>query len=138
VVVDGARERYDAFAASDLALATSGTVTLELSWAAVPTIVMYRVPWLTGEIARRMIRVRYASIVNIVADREVLPEFLQPRCRPELIADALRDLISNPQRRADIGGQARKISRDMEPGGERPSARAARAVLDIVAAHRNR
>ena len=138
VIADGAEERYDAFAAADLALATSGTVTLELSWAGVPTIVMYRGPWLTGEIARRMIRIRYASIVNIVADREVLPEFLQPRCRPELIAAALRDLISNPKRRADIGGEARKISRDMEPGGERPSSRAARAVLDIVAAHRNR
>jgi len=137
-VVDGARERYDAFAAADLALATSGTVTLELSWAAVPTIVMYRVPWLTGAVARRMIRVRYASIVNIVADREVLPEFLQPRCRPELIAAALRELLLDSQRRAEIGAEARRISRNMEPGGERPSARAARAVLDIVAAHRKR
>lgn len=137
-VVDGGAERYDAFAAADLALATSGTVTLELSWAAVPTIVMYRVPWLTGEIARRMIRVKYASIVNIVANREVLPEFLQRRCRPELIADALGDLIADPRRRAEIGGAAREISRNMEPGGERPSLRAARAVLDIVAAHRNR
>ncbi|MBT4771322.1 MAG: lipid-A-disaccharide synthase [Rhodospirillaceae bacterium] len=137
-VVDGARERYDAFAAADLALATSGTVTLELSWAAVPTVVMYRLPRLTGEIARRMIRVRFASIVNIVADREVLPEFIQSRCRPKPIAGAVRELLSNPQRRAEIGAEARRISRDLEPGGERPSARAARAVLDIVAAARNR
>ena len=83
-------------------------------------------------------RVRFASIVNLVADREVLPEFLQPRCRPELIAAALGDLIADPKRRADIGGQACTISRNLEPGGERPSRRAARAVLDIVAAHRNR
>lgn len=138
LVVDGARERYDAFAAADLALATSGTVTLELSWAAVPTVVIYRVPWLTGEIARRMIRVRFASIVNIVADREVLPEFLQSRCRPELIGETLGGLLSDGPRRAEIGAEARRISRNLEPGGERPSARAARAVLDIVAAARNR
>lgn len=137
-VVDGAQERYDAFAAADLALATSGTVTLELSWAGVPTVVMYRVPWLTGEIARRMIRVRYASIVNIVANREVLPEFLQPRCSPELIAETLRELLVDAGRRAAIGAEARRISRDLEPGGERPSTRAARAVRDIVAAARNR
>ena len=137
-VVDGASERYDAFAAADLALATSGTVTLELSWAAVPTIAMYRLPWLTGEILRRMVRVRYASIVNIVADREVLPEFLQSRCRPDLIADAMRALLSDPKRRAEIGADAGRISRDLERGGQRPSARAARAVLDIVAAVRNR
>ncbi|MGB0572038.1 MAG: lipid-A-disaccharide synthase [Alphaproteobacteria bacterium] len=138
VLVDGARERYDAFAAADLALATSGTVTLELAWAGVPTIVMYRVPWLTGEIARRMIRVEYASIVNIVAGREVLPEFLQPRCRPELIAAELDELVSDPNRRVAIGVEARKISRDMEQGDERPSVRASRLVLDIVAAHRKR
>lgn len=138
LVVDGAQERYDAFAAADLALATSGTVTLELSWAAVPTIVMYRVPWLTGEIIRRMVRVRFVSIVNIVADREVLPEFIQSRCRPELIADALRALLTDPKRRAALGAEARQISRDMEPGGERPGMRAARAVLDIVAAFRKR
>ncbi|MEK9901134.1 MAG: lipid-A-disaccharide synthase, partial [Rhodospirillaceae bacterium] len=135
-VVDGATERYDAFAAADLALATSGTVTLELAWAGVPTVVMYRVPWLTGEIARRMIKVRYASIVNIVADREVLPEFLQPRCRPELIAGALSGLLDDPERRAGLGAEARRIARELEPGGERPSERAARAVLDIVAAGR--
>ena len=135
-VVDGATERYDAFAAADLALATSGTVTLELAWAGVPTVVMYRVPWLTGEIARRMIKVRYASIVNIIADREVLPEFLQPRCRPELIAGVLSGLLDDPERRAGLGAEARRIARELEPGGERPSERAARAVLDIVAAGR--
>jgi lipid-A-disaccharide synthase len=138
LVVDGAQERYDAFAAADLALATSGTVTLELSWAAVPTIVMYRVPWLTGEIIRRMVRVRFVSIVNIVADREVLPEFIQSHCRPKLIADALRALLTDPKRRAKLGAEARQISRDMELGGERPGMRAACAVLDIVAAFRNR
>tara|TARA_R110002110_G_scaffold414147_3_gene643479 strand:+ start:47599 stop:48819 length:1221 start_codon:yes stop_codon:yes gene_type:complete len=138
MVVDGPTERYDAFAAADLALATSGTVTLELSWAAVPTIVIYRVPWLTGEIARRMIRVRFASIVNIVADREVLPEFLQSRCRPKLIGETLDALLSDLPRRAEIGAEVRQISRNLEPGGARPSARAARAVLDIVAAAGNR
>jgi len=136
-VVDGANERYDAFAAADLALATSGTVALELPWAGVPTVVMYRVPWLTGEIARRMIRVRFASIVNIVADREVLPEFLQSRCRPELISEILRELLADPDRRKTIGVEAQRISRDLEPGGERPSVRAARAVREIVAAVRN-
>ncbi|HCP01166.1 MAG: lipid-A-disaccharide synthase [Alphaproteobacteria bacterium] len=133
-VVEGADERYDAFAAADLALATSGTVTLELSWAGVPTLVMYKVPWLTGEIARRMIQVRFASIVNIVANREVLPEFLQSQCRPELISKSLSALISDPAKRGRIGDEVQHISRQMEPGGEKPSARAARAVLDIVAA----
>lgn len=137
-VVDGATERYDAFAAADLALATSGTVTLELSRAGVPTVVMYRVGWLTGQIARRMIRIEYASIVNIVADREVLPEFLQPRCRPELIAAGLSDLLDDPARRRALGDEARRIALDIGGGDERPGARAARTVLEIVADARSR
>lgn len=133
MVVDGANERYDAFAAADLALATSGTVTLELSRAGVPTVVMYRVGWLTGHIARRMIRIEYASIVNIVANREVLPEFLQPRCRPELIAAELNAMLAEPSRRQAVGEEARRIALDIGGGDERPGARAARAVLEIVA-----
>ncbi len=132
-VVDGAFERYDAFAASDVALAVSGTVTLELARAGVATIVVYKVGWLTGEIARRMIRVEYASIVNIVAGREVMPEFLQPRCRTELIAPALSALLADPARRADIAGEARDIALTMGGGDTKPGVRAASAVLEIVA-----
>ncbi|MBS27534.1 MAG: lipid-A-disaccharide synthase [Alphaproteobacteria bacterium] len=137
-VVDGASERYDAFAAGDLALATSGTVTLELSQAGVPTVVMYRVGWLTGHIARRMIRIDHASIVNIVANREVLPEFLQPRCRPELIAAELNAMLADSARREAVGAHAQRIALDIGGGDERPGARAARAVLEIVEAAQSR
>jgi lipid-A-disaccharide synthase len=133
VLVDGAGERYDAFAASDLALATSGTVTLELARAGVPTVVMYRIGWLTGKIARRMIRVRHASIVNIVADREILPEFLQSRCRVEPIAQAVIGLLGDPERRKAIGAEAERVAREMGDEDERPSARAARVVRAIAA-----
>lgn len=137
-VVDGAVERYDAFAAADLALAVSGTVTLELARAGVATVVVYKVGWLTGEIARRMIRVDYASIVNIVAEREVLPEFLQPRCRVDLVAPALAQLLDDADRRAAIAGEARRVALEIGGEGARPSARAAAAVLEIVGERPNR
>ncbi len=133
LVVDGAQERYDAFAAANLALAASGTVTLELAYAGVPTVVMYRVGRLTGEIARRMIRVTYASIVNIVAGREVFPEFLQSRCEPKPIAAAVGTLLDRPDEAAEIGRQAAAIARDVAGEGGKPSARAASAVRSIVA-----
>ncbi len=133
LVVDGAHERYDAFAAADLALAASGTVTLELAYAGVPSVVMYRVGKVTGEIARRMIRIEHASIVNIVAGRLVFPEFLQSRCRPEKIAGAVIDLLDNPDAARAMGREAQKIAEEIAGDGEKPSVRAARAVRAIVA-----
>ncbi|MBO6783163.1 MAG: lipid-A-disaccharide synthase [Alphaproteobacteria bacterium] len=138
LVVDGTTERYDAFAASDLALAASGTVTLELAYAGVPTVVMYRVGRLTGEIARRMIRVRYASIVNIVAEREVFPEFLQSRCEPGPISSAVLALLSQPEKAAEIGRAASGIARDVSGQDGKPSMRAAETIRSIVATWRSR
>jgi len=134
LVVDGASERYDAFAASDLALATSGTVTLELAYAGVPTVVIYQVGKLTGEIARRMIRIEHVSIVNIVAGRLIFPEFLQSRCRPALITGAVSALLGDRDAARIIGADAQAIARDIAGGGDKPSARAARAIRAIVAA----
>lgn len=132
LVVDGAEERYDAFAASDLALAASGTVTLELAYAGVPTVVMYRVGRVTGEIARRMIKIEHASIVNIVAGRLIFPEFLQSRCRPAKIAGAVIGLLDTPQDARAMGAEAQQIAREIAGDGEKPSDRAARAVRAIV------
>lgn len=136
LVVDGATERYDAFAASDLALAASGTVTLELAYAGVPTVVIYQVGKVTGEIVRRMIRVEYASIVNIVAGRLVFPEFLQSRCRPALVTESIRGLLDDRDAARRIGDDAQSIARDIAGGGEKPSVRAAQAIRAIVAAAR--
>ena len=134
LVVNGASERYDAFAASDLALAASGTVTLELAYAGVPTVVIYQVGKLTGEIARRMIRIEHVSIVNIVAGRLIFPEFLQSRCRPALITGAVSALLGDRDAARIIGADAQAIARDIAGGGDKPSARAARAIRAIVAA----
>lgn len=136
LVVDGALERYDAFAAADIALAASGTVTLELAYAGVPTVVIYKLGKLTGEIARRMIRVEHASIVNIVAGRSVFPEFLQSRCRPALITESVRGLLGDRAAARKVGKDAQAIARDIAGGGDKPSIRAAQAIRAIVAARR--
>ncbi|MDE0779282.1 MAG: lipid-A-disaccharide synthase [Alphaproteobacteria bacterium] len=136
LVVDGSVERYDAFAASDLALSTSGTVTLELAYAGVPTVVMYRIGRVTGGIVRHMIKVTYASIVNIVADKLIFPEFLQSRCRADLITPAVEDFLKYPEKARAIGDTARSIAADIAGSGDKPSVRAARAIRTIVDARR--
>jgi lipid-A-disaccharide synthase len=136
LVVDGAKERYDVFAAADFALAASGTVTLELAYAGVPSVVIYQVGKITGEIARRMIRIEHASIVNIVAGHLIFPEFLQSRCRAELISESLLGLIDDPQKAQVIGEEARRIAGEIAGDGAKPSIRAARAIRGIVDAAR--
>jgi lipid-A-disaccharide synthase len=132
VVIAEAAARADAMAAADAALAASGTVTLELARARVPTVVAYRVAPLTGWLLRRLVQVEYVSIVNLIADRAVIPEFLQDAMRPADMAAALQTLLSDsPARASTRQGQAEAM-RALGEGGKPPSRRAAAAVLDVV------
>ncbi|MEE9299649.1 MAG: lipid-A-disaccharide synthase [Alphaproteobacteria bacterium] len=132
IVVRDAGEKYDAFAASEAALAKSGTVTLELALAKVPMVIAYRVNPITGLIARRLIRVPHVSLVNLLLERPLVPELLQQACTPERIADALARLIEEPEeRRAQIEGFG-EIPRKLGSDGVAPSARAAEVLLGLV------
>ena len=133
VLLPPASEKYDAFAAADVALAASGTVTLELALAGLPTVVAYRINPLTAVLARRLIRVNHASLVNILLQREVSPELLQEDCRPDRIADTLQELLAA---RAGGCGQrtvASEVAGRLAGDGPAPSLRAAEAVLKVIA-----
>lgn len=94
-------EKADAFAAADAALAKSGTVTTELAVNGAPMVVAYRVDPLTAFWIRMTIATKYATILNIVAGREVIPEHLQEKCAPERLAADLLALLTDPELRID-------------------------------------
>jgi lipid-A-disaccharide synthase len=131
IVVQGAAERYDAMAASNAALAASGTVALELALARVPVVSTYRVAPLTHFIARRLLSIDYGNLVNIIENREIVPELIQDDCRPERIAAVLERMLG-PEGVAQVEASQPALSQ-LGMGGEAPSRRAARAVLDIIA-----
>jgi lipid-A-disaccharide synthase len=81
------------FAAADAALAKSGTTTLEAALAGVPMVVAYKVHPLTWLMFQRVRTVRWVSLVNLVAEREVVPEMLQHQAETGPLADALRPLL---------------------------------------------
>jgi lipid-A-disaccharide synthase len=126
-------ERFDAFAASNAALAKSGTVTLELALAGVPMVVAYRVSATTAFLVRRMgVLVEHASLVNLLAGRGVVPEFLQEACTAKALAAAMDELLRSKDARED---QHRGFAQVVKALGEQeppPSQRAAKVVLDIV------
>ena len=133
IIVTGITEKHDAFAASTAALTKSGTSTLELALARVPMIVTYRVNPITAAIALRLIKVQYASILNLLAHRAVLPEFLQQDCTPTKLAEALLPLLRNPTA-AQAQRDAVRPYLDMlrSPDGKSPSDAAAAAVLELL------
>ena len=135
-VVTGAENRYAAFAASHAAIAASGTVAVELAVAQVPAVIAYRVNRLTAFLARRLIRVRYVSLPNLVMDRSIQPEMLQEDCTPTKLADALQPLLDDTDRRAAYVAACQEAAQALGAFGEAPSRKAARIVLrEIEARH---
>jgi lipid-A-disaccharide synthase len=130
--VVGAEEKYDAFAAADVALAASGTVVLELAVAGLPMVVTYRVNGLTAWVARRMVKVTQASLVNLVLGRPAVPELIQETCRPELLSAAVAELFDNGEARARQKADLAEAVRAVTPEHGRPSERAAEVVLEIA------
>ncbi|MSO70787.1 MAG: lipid-A-disaccharide synthase [Alphaproteobacteria bacterium] len=129
------QERADLFAASSLALATSGTVSVELAAAGVPHVIAYRVNPLTAWIARRLVHVKYADLVNIILDRPVVPELIQQDCTPERLAEEGARLLTNSAATAQRDGFA-EATRRMLPDGKPPFERAAEAVLAALSGRR--
>ena len=131
IVVQGAAEKYDAMAASNAALAASGTVALELALARVPTVIAYRVAPLTHFIVRRLLSVDYGNLINIIENREIVPELIQGDCRPDRLVVALERMLG-PEGEAQVEAMQPALQQ-LGLGGEAPSQRAAQAVLDIIA-----
>lgn len=129
-VVRGEGARYDAFAASEAAMAASGTVGLELALAGLPHLVAYRVAPMSAWLFRRLARIRYVNLVNLTLDREVVPELLQERCTAQTLAGTVeRLLIDEELRRAQREAFRTAVGR-LAGGPGLPSDRAARVILN--------
>jgi lipid-A-disaccharide synthase len=132
IVITDPGEKYDAFAASHGAIVKSGTSTLEVAMAGVPMVVAYRANPLTATIARRLVKVKYASILNLLADRAILPELIQQDCTAQAIAETLGPLLTDhAAARAQIDAAQQMLAR-LRPASGTPSEAAAEAVLALL------
>jgi len=123
-----ARKRA-AFAAADVALAASGTVSLELAAAGTPMVIAYDANAFSVWIAKRLIRIDTATLVNLVTDTRAVPEYLFEHCTPDEITPAVARLFEDPGAVADQEAAADAAMRLLGRGGEAPGLRAARSVL---------
>jgi lipid-A-disaccharide synthase len=132
VLVTEPQDKYDAFAASAAAVTKSGTSTLELAIAAVPMVVAYRLNPLTAVIARRLITAKYASVINLLAEREVVPELMQEACTPDRLAAVMLNLLNDPAAAAAQVAAGRAALALLRPPAGLPSEAAAAAVLELL------
>lgn len=88
---------YDGLAASDFALVASGTATLETAILGVPMVILYKVSFLSWLYLRMLIKVPYIGMINLIADRALVPEFIQYRARPEKISSYIKDILTKPE-----------------------------------------
>ncbi len=116
-----------AFASADLALAASGTVSLELAAADTPMVIAYDMAWLTRVIMQRMMTTDTVTLVNLVSETRVVPEFIGAACRPDLITQGVEDVLAATDTQRDA---MQTTMTRLGLGGEAPGHRAARAILD--------
>ncbi|WP_422050215.1 lipid-A-disaccharide synthase [Shimia sp.] len=128
---EGLAQKRAAFAAADVALAASGTVSLELAASATPMVVAYDMSWLSWQIMSRMALIDTVTLVNLVSETRTVEEFLGPAFQPEDIAPAILRILDNPE--AQQAAMALTMER-LGKGHEAPGLRAARAVLDGLGA----
>ena len=134
-IVTGEEAKIDAFAASDAAIAASGTVALELAMARVPYVTIYKFNALTAVIARRLVKTPFVNIINVLLDREVVPELIQEDCRGDVIAPHITKFLSgDDSAKLQVANFEEVIAR-LQDGDQKPSERAAKVVLEVIVQH---
>jgi len=85
----------DIFLKSDLVIAASGTVTLEAALCCIPTIIIYKMSWISYQIANQVVKIKYAGLANLIVNREVMPELLQDNATAEKISKKVIYMLDN-------------------------------------------
>ncbi|MBW2029270.1 MAG: lipid-A-disaccharide synthase [Deltaproteobacteria bacterium] len=121
---------YLSLAACDLALVTSGTATLETAIMEVPMIVVYKLSPLSFWIARRVVKVPFISLVNLVAERMVVPELIQDQVNPQRLVQESLAILENGHERENMIRDLKKVKERLGEGGA--SAKAARMAVEMI------
>lgn len=136
LIIENISEKFDSFAASTVALVASGTVSVEMAMAKTPMVVAYKVSAITAAIIRKLVTVRYASIVNLLLNRPVIPEFIQEDCTAEKLTTEVLSLLNDPQLRAAQTAEFNIAAKMLGQGDRLPSERAAEAIWQTISIDR--
>ena len=122
---------YDLLSQSSAALVTSGTATLETALFGVPEVVCYKGSFLSYQIGKRVIRVKYISLVNLIMDKLVVKELIQNDLTLENLRTELQELLSNEYRRSQLKSDYQQLKDILSKGGN-ASAKAAASIIKFL------
>ncbi|MCX6902745.1 MAG: hypothetical protein NTW03_04575, partial [Verrucomicrobia bacterium] len=120
----------EVLAQADLALASSGTVTMECAFFGVPTVVLYKVSWPEYEVGRRIVKIKHIAMPNLLAGESLFPEFVQQDAIPPKIAQAALELLNDSKRRDLLREKLARVIGSL--GGPGAARRDARAVVGLL------
>ena len=123
------KDKYKCFKISDVAVSTSGTAALELSYFKIPTIVIYKLNLFSYFLAKIFVRVKYANLLNIIEKKYIIPEFLQFKCRPDLISFELLKLLSNKNYSKKQISNAQKALNKLRSNNKLPSVNVVKEII---------
>lgn len=124
-IILGEKNRYDAFAAAKLGIAASGTVSLELALAKVPHLIAYRLNKITGYLAKKLLKIRYVNLVNLLVHRMVIPELLQDECTVHNLTKTAEKLWMHPHQKTQESLKKLGI-------GTKPSEKMAKKLIQLL------
>ncbi len=120
----------DSLREADVALASTGTVTLECAWFGLPTVALYKTSWSTYEIGKRIVKVNHLAMPNILAGEVLFPEFIQHAATPENVSTAALSLLTDLARRQHVISRLEEIRSHLGTPGA--SLRAAHAIASLL------
>ncbi|GAU09601.1 sugar synthetase [Desulfoplanes formicivorans] len=129
-----ATDRYDALRQCSFVVAASGTATFECALLGVPTMLAYKVAFLSYHIGRRLIRVPFIGMVNLILGKRVFPEFIQHEATPQAMAALGQSWLEHPDRLELIRSELETLPAMMGPG--KATDRAAAIVAEYVSGTR--
>jgi lipid-A-disaccharide synthase len=112
---------YHLLMESDAALVTSGTATLETALFGIPEVVCYKGSAVSYQIAKRLIKIKYISLVNLIMDKQVVTELIQDDLTPENLKKELESLLYDPQRRNQLVKDYMELWEMLSKGGHASS-----------------
>ena len=133
LIIDKSSEKYAAMAAANVALAASGTITLELAVVGTPSVVAYQVNPITAWIGKRLVKAKFASLINILLDKEIMPERLIENCKAEVLTSEITQLLTNKTAQETQTTAFSKAIAMLSPSPEQtPSQKSAETILNII------
>ena len=123
---------YDLLTIADAALVTSGTATLETALFKVPEVVCYKTSKFSYQIAKKLVKIKFISLVNLIMDKEIVREIIQENLTEQNLTTALRNITENEEHRKEVMNNYESLHALLAAGGEDASAKVAKEIVALA------